>query len=233
MSFSEISSRKLNLEDYKQILNSTDKKKLWTVLESSKGNEMAGWKDFGYYWCSEKGGKVLLKKDVENKYHYKLGCHIVEIMGTRGITIDDLESVVTSKFRGRKDLRRCLAKLKKSDKGGRLSCYSEVELENLKMRLTDKNHKSDWKTIFKEVCRITGDEDVQGSIDELENFQRNQDALSPCEALFDTMHKKAPVLSLLCIHNALTDLRQRSASRCFTRNIATLLHHKLRESVTD
>ena len=231
--FSEIYSRKLSLQDYKHGIDSTDKKKLWTVLECSNGSEMAGWKKFGIYWCSEKGGKVLLEEEVEylNKCCYKLGCKIVENMKTKGVTVEDLERVVMSKCRGRNDLLQCLAELKKIKNGDGLNNYNEVDLENLKMRLTDKNHESDWETIFFEVCRTTGHEqkNVSLTIDEFKNFQQNQVVSSPCKVLFEMLYTRNPDLSLLHIYKALTASKLKSASKCFIENIATLLHYKMRK----
>ena len=231
--FSEIYSRELNLQDYKYGLDSTDKKNLWTVLECSNGSEMAGWKKFGIYWCSKRGKNLLLEEEVENlnKYHYQLGCKIVENMKTRGVTVKDLERIVLSKCSARTDLLQCLAKLKeiKNGDGVLLENYNEVDLEILKMRLTDKNHESDWETIFFEVCRTTGHEleNVSLVIDEFKNFQQNQVVSSPCKVLFEMLYTRNSDLSLLHIYKALTASKQMSASKYFIKNIATLLHYKM------
>ena len=229
--FSEIYLRELNLKDYNDGLNSTDKGKLWTELESSKENGMVGWKKFGNYWCSVKGGKVLRKNDVENlECCYQLGCKIVDNMRTRGVTVEGLERVVISKCRGRNDLRQCLAKLKEIKNGDGLDNYNEVDLETLKMRLTDKNHESDWETIFFEICQTTGHEGLENVsliLDEFKNFKQNQVVSSPCKVLFGMLYTRNPDLSLFHIYKALTALKQMSASKYFIKNIATLLHCEL------
>ena len=230
--FLEIFSRLLTLEDYVKILYQNDRKKLWLELESSKDNRASGWKLIASYMSSSRGKEIFSKMEIESLDNccFPLSRSIIENMKTRGVTINHLEKAIKSECSTRNDLLECLAKLRGIKEGNQLlKEYDDVELEDLKICLTNKYHENDWKVIFKQVCYITGDYDIDRinvTLKEFENIKQKQPHLFPCEVLFDMLYKRKPDLSLLYIYNALKYAKQGSSAKLLVKNIATLLHIK-------
>ena len=233
--FLEISSRHLTLKDYFDVLGEDCRKKLWTELESCKGNQISGWKLLADYMSSKKGKNIFSQEEISriDRCCFHLSKHIIEHMITRGVTIDHLEKAILSKCSMRKDLLSCIEKLKGIKKEGNplLKEYGLLELFDLKVCLTNKYHKTDWKEIFREVCSLTGDKDnesINYTLKVFENIKEKQQDVedSPCEVLFCMLKMRRPDLSLLYIYNALKIAKQESSTKLFINNIATLLHQK-------
>ena len=210
-------------------------KSLWIELESCKGNQTPGWKLVAEYLSSEEGGMIISSADVDriDTFCLPLSDHIIAILKTRGVTMEHLESAIKSQCRNRNDLLMCIRNLKgKLEKDNpSLTEIRDVQLDDLKVCLTNKYHGDDWEVIFREVCISTGDGhifEINLIIKELENIKQKQMQVeaSPCKVLFDLMYKGKPDLSLLYIYEALNFVEQRSAAKLFIKNIETLLHLK-------
>ena len=62
--FLQISSRHLTLKDYFDVLGEDCRKKLWTELESCKGNQISGWKLLADYMSSKKGKNIFSQEEI-------------------------------------------------------------------------------------------------------------------------------------------------------------------------
>ena len=226
--FLEISSRHLTLKDYFELAKKY-RRELWIELESCKGNRIPGWKKFSSYIRHQIDKTIFSQKEIDriDTCCLPLSERIIEIMKTRGATINHLERAIKSKCSTRKDLLSCIKKLKKIKKGNPLlEEYGLLELDQLKVALTNKYREDDWEVICREVCALTGNGEINLIIIELENYKQKRMEIeaSPCEVFFDMLCERKPDLSLLNIYNALDSVKQKRAAKIFIKNIATLLH---------
>ena len=208
---------------------------LYLALGKNRIEGAPYWKKFADTLCKRKyRGKLFFSdKNIDqlDSCDYALGHKIVEFMKTRAISIDQIEKVVVqSKLVTRKDLLECLAKLKEETEGNQsLSKYTLIALDDLKMKLANKNHPTHWQVIMEQICLLDGNmKDAKRCIQEIKNLHESNIKRDPCTEFMRIVSERR--IPLDCVHDALNETKSENAKDCFKKGIVMSFNELLKSS---
>jgi len=211
---------------------SSENAKLFTYLDQDIPNSQPGWRCLCDSLVKDK--KVALKKNdvtcLSEKCFYKLGDNLIEIMKSKRVKINSLESVIKEKLPHREDILDCLNHLQSANYHTFDSSMNLDDVENLKVCIGNRSlqaEKNDWMTI------CDGLELEKTSTIELKRkcIELPQEEYSPSESLFKLLYARKPDLHMIEIYRALRKIKRLDLSRVLMDIIAINLKSKLEKLI--